>query len=64
MRFDINNEITADDIVNKSSPEKLKYIIKTYGEEKHANIISKNIVNNRPIKNSLHLNKYVSTIHF
>ena len=29
MRFDINNQIKADDIVNKSSLAKLQYIIKT-----------------------------------
>lgn len=62
MRFDIYNETTADDIVNKSSFEELKYIIKTYGEEKYANIIAKNIVNNRPIQNSLHLAEIIRNI--
>ena len=62
MRFDINNQIKADDIVNKSSLAKLQYIIKTYGEEKHSNIIAKYILINRPIQNSFHLAEIIRNI--
>ena len=54
---------TYSNIVNKSSLAKLQYIIKTYGEEKHSNIIAKNIINNRPIQNSFHLAEIIRNIN-
>lgn len=47
MRMDQSQPLSAWDIVNKYSYSDLKYIIKTYGEEKFANNIAKNIINSR-----------------
>lgn len=47
MRMDTTSEFSAFDVVNKYSEEKLKYVISTYGEEKFAFQIAKNIVKQR-----------------
>jgi len=53
MRMDMSLKLKAENIINKYSYEKLKNIIKEYGEEKKAAQIAKNIVEarkTRPIK--------------
>lgn len=47
MRMDLSNGITAKDIVNKYTEEKLASIIWEYGEEKFSKQIAKNICNYR-----------------
>ena len=50
MRMDLDNPISAYDVVNNYSESDLNRIISTYGEEKHAKSIAKNIVKARNIK--------------
>ena len=50
MRMDKNQEITAEQIVNEYTEEKLSEIIFKYGEEKFAKTISKNICKQRENK--------------
>lgn len=47
MRFDNTDGLTAADIVNTYSKEKLHTIFKEYGEERYASSIAKNIVDAR-----------------
>ncbi len=58
MRMDVNQELTAKTVVNTYSEEKLADIIFTYGEEKFAKKIAKNIVEyrkNKQIETTLEL---------
>jgi 16S rRNA (cytosine1402-N4)-methyltransferase len=55
MRFNPDEELTAADIVNKLPEAKLAQLIYIYGEEPAANKIAKNIVNNRPIRDTADL---------
>ena len=50
MRMDLDNPISAYEVVNNYSEADLTRIISTYGEEKHAKSIAKNIVKARNIK--------------
>ena len=50
MRMDKQSKLSAYEVVNEYSYDKLKYIIATYGEEKFADNIAKNIVKQRQIK--------------
>lgn len=50
MRMDLDNPLSAYDVVNNYSESDLNRIISTYGEEKHAKSIAKNIVKARNIK--------------
>ncbi len=50
MRMDFEGGITAADVVNTYSEEKLSEIIYLYGEERRARKIAKLIVENRPVK--------------
>ena len=50
MRMDLDNPVTAKDIVNKYSLEELTKIFRDYGDEKFAYQISKNIVKYRQTK--------------
>lgn len=50
MRMDLDNPISAYEVVNNYSESDLFRIISTYGEEKHAKSIAKNIVKARNIK--------------
>lgn len=62
MRMDQSNEKTAADIVNGYSQEELYRVIRTYGEERFANSIAKNIVEERkihPIKTAGQLNRII-----
>lgn len=60
MRMDTTSGITASDIVNTSSEESLKKIIKSYGEEQQAGKIASVIVQNRPIKSTTHLAQIIA----
>ena len=51
MRMDRQSQLSAYEVVNEYDFKKLKYIISTYGEEKFADNIAKNIISARQIKN-------------
>ncbi len=55
MRMDQTQEITAWDIVNKSSEEQLADILRRYGEEPRFRQIASLIVENRPINSTKEL---------
>ena len=51
MRMDRDNKLSAYEVVNEYSEKDLARIIFTYGEEKYAKSIARNIVNERKKKN-------------
>jgi 16S rRNA (cytosine1402-N4)-methyltransferase len=55
MRFNPAQKLTAADIVNKYSETELARILKTYGEETSSRQIAKQIVQKRPVSNTLEL---------
>ncbi len=55
MRMDKSNPLSAKNVVNEYSYEKLVDIFYRYGEEKYAKSIAKAIVDNRPINTTLEL---------
>ncbi len=58
MRMNIQSNITAEEIINKSSEESLRKIFSDYGEERRAKQIARKIVkirNDKPIKTSVQL---------
>ncbi len=55
MRMDTSQKIDAQYVVNNYTEDKLKEIIKDYGEEKWATRIAKFIVEKRPIKTTFEL---------
>lgn len=55
MRMNQNQKLSAYDVVNNYSYEKLVDILYKYGEEKYAVSIAKGIINNRPINTTLEL---------
>ena len=58
MRMDLDNPLTAKDVVNKYSLEELTRVFRDYGDEKFAYQISKNIVKyrqNKPIETTFEL---------
>lgn len=50
MRMDRSKDFSAYELVNEYSEDKLKYVLKTYGEEKFAAAIAKNICARRAVK--------------
>ncbi|MBI4282727.1 MAG: 16S rRNA (cytosine(1402)-N(4))-methyltransferase RsmH [Chloroflexi bacterium] len=60
MRFDIRQEVTAWDVVNRYSQGDLAQIIRAYGEEHGADRIAREIVDSRPIDTSLQLAQVVA----
>ena len=50
MRFDLEGEINAADIINKSSISKLADIMYYFGEERRSRLIAKKIFEHRPIE--------------
>ena len=50
MRMDKTQKLTAEDVVNEYTEEKLADIIYKYGEERFSRVIAKNICNKRKIK--------------
>lgn len=62
MRMDSNQKLTAEIVVNTYSEEKLEEIIFTYGEEKFAKKIAKNICEyrkNKKIETTFELNQII-----
>lgn len=62
MRMDLDNELSAYIVVNEYSEKDLARILFTYGEEKYAKSIARNIVKERnikPIETTLELTKIV-----
>ncbi|MFC1915803.1 16S rRNA (cytosine(1402)-N(4))-methyltransferase RsmH [Chloroflexota bacterium] len=55
MRLSQSQDITAADIVNTSSEAELAHLIRDYGEQGCSHRIARYIVNERPIKSTLHL---------
>jgi 16S rRNA (cytosine1402-N4)-methyltransferase len=55
MRFSPTQELTAADIVNDLSEDRLSQIIKNYGEERYSKRIARYITKNRPIGSTLQL---------
>jgi 16S rRNA (cytosine1402-N4)-methyltransferase len=59
MRFNPEQEVTAEYIVNNFSESELARIIRTYGEEIYSSRIARRIVQERPITTTLHLARIV-----
>jgi 16S rRNA (cytosine1402-N4)-methyltransferase len=59
MRFDSSQDLTAAHVVNEYSDKELIDVIRKYGEEPRARNITRAIVANRPIENSLALAQIV-----
>ncbi|NLL90125.1 MAG: 16S rRNA (cytosine(1402)-N(4))-methyltransferase RsmH [Dehalococcoidales bacterium] len=59
MRFNPEQKITAEDIVNRYSEADLARIIRDYGEEPAGNRIARAIVNERPLSTTIELVKIV-----
>jgi 16S rRNA (cytosine1402-N4)-methyltransferase len=55
MRFSPRQEVSAADIVGRSSEAELAHIIRTYGEEGYSRQIAHRIVSERPIETTLEL---------
>jgi len=55
MRMDQTEKLTADEVVNSFSEQKLSEILFTYGDEMFSKAIAKQIVANRPIKTTFEL---------
>lgn len=55
MRMDKENKLSAYEVVNNYSYEKLVKIFREYGEEKYSTSIARGIINNRPIETTLEL---------
>ena len=55
MRYDLDGDLTAEQIVNSWSEVDLIEILEKYGEERFARKIVKNIIKNRPIKTTFDL---------
>lgn len=59
MRMDRTQQLSAYEVVNNYSYEKLVEILFKFGEEKYARSIVKSIIDNRPIKTTLELAEIV-----
>lgn len=55
MRMDPTAGRTAADVVNTASPDELRDLLRTYGEERHATRIARAIVARRPLHRTLEL---------
>ena len=61
MRMDQSAGITASDLIEKSSISELAYLIKTYGEERFARLISKHIAGKK-FDSSEELNEVITAV--
>ena len=61
MRMDLNQEFSAQNVVNEYSEDKLRLIFFKYGEEKFSGSIAKNIIKSRPINTTMELVKVIET---
>ncbi len=59
MRLSPGQQVTAVDIVNQYSEAELTHLIRTYGEESYSHKIARCIVEERPIKTTLHLARII-----
>ncbi len=61
MRMDKDNSLSAYEVVNDYSYERLVKVLYEYGEEKYSKQIVKNIIKNRPISNTLELAEIIKS---
>jgi len=61
MRFSLDNDLTAEQILNTYSEKEIEAILKEYGEERLAKVIARRIVKKRPIKTTFELLKLIPT---
>ena len=59
MRFSPDQKVSAADIVNTTSEEKLAQIIRTYGEESQSRRIAHNIIEERPVRTTRQLARLI-----
>ena len=59
MRLNPSQKLTAADILNTYSENKLAHLIETYGEERRSRQIARSIVQERPIETTFHLVRIV-----
>lgn len=62
MKIDSQAKVSAYDIVNKYPEDKLIFIFRTYGEERFAQRIARNIIKNRQIKRIINTLELVTII--
>ncbi len=62
MRMDKSLNLTAYDIVNSYSKERLEYIFREYGEIKNPKRVVENILKNREIKSAVELTKIINQV--
>jgi len=62
MRFNPGQELTAADIVNAYPVAELAHLIKAYGEEGHCRRIARRIVQERPVKTTVHLARIIEHV--
>jgi len=62
MRMDKSLNLTAYDIVNSYSKERLEYIFREYGEIKNPKRVVDNILKNREIKSAIELTKIINQV--
>ncbi len=63
MRMDGSQHLTADEIVNNWSEQKLADLLKNYGEERKSRVIAAKIVSRRPIHTTDHLALIVASVY-
>ena len=59
MRLSPRQEVTAAQIINDYSERELAHLIRTFGEESYSRRIAHRIVQERPIKTTLHLSRII-----
>lgn len=62
MRYSLENNLTAEKIINNYSQEEIEKILKEYGEERFARRIAKRIIKERPIKTTLRLVEIIKRV--
>lgn len=62
MRFNTNQGLTADDLVNTLGEQELARILREYGEERRSRKIAQRIVQNRPIHTTSKLARVVKQV--
>jgi 16S rRNA (cytosine1402-N4)-methyltransferase len=60
MRFDVTQELTAYDLVNRSTEGRLADIIYQFGEERRARRLARSIVRARPIETTIELAEVIA----
>lgn len=62
MRLNPDQELTADEIVNRYPEAELAYLIKTFGEESYSRRIARQIVKERPIRTTIELAQTIEKV--